>query len=231
MKVKDQYLKILKNVLKYNKNFSYDGSRRIFYHDSSIVIDVDLPDFIDLPIYTNNLEEILRFWTPETDVSEEVEGQACYLVLKNEMGKVKYLLSKSQLFEKNKSNRSINDLNIKESYFKFNLDYNKFNNLMKISKLLECDMVEVYSIDEHKIGLKAYQVNDKRNKSYFMEVENDHEHTDKKVRFSLNNFELIMASDYNFECGQLNNYKQNNFIKIKAFNGNIVMNYLFPCNV
>lgn len=230
MKVKDQYLKILKNVLKYNKNFSYDGSRRIFYNDNSVVIDVNLPEFIDLPIYTNNLEEILRFWTPETDISEEVEGQASYLILKNEMGKVKYLLSKSQLFEKNRSNKSINDLNIKESYFKFNLDYNKFNNLMKISKLLECDMVEVYSIDDHKIGLKAYQINDKRNKSYFMEVENDHEHTDKKVNFSLKNFELIMASDYNFECGQLNNAKQHKFIKIKAFNGNIEMNYLFPCN-
>ncbi len=231
MKVKDQYIKILKNILTYNKNFSYDGSRCLRYYDNTVLIEAEVPDFLDLPIYTNNLEEILKFWTPETDIYEEAEGNINYLVLVNDKGKIKYRLSKSQLLAPEKPMPPIINLKIAETYFKFNLDYNKFSNLIKISNMLECDTVEVYSIDERKIGLKSFQINDKRNKSYIIEIECDHEHTDKKCRFSLNRFNIIMASDYNFELGRFDNKKQNEFIKVKAFNGNVEMTYVFPNNI
>lgn len=225
MKVKDQYLKVLKNFLFFNENFFYDGKGTIKTRNDVAYVQATLPDFIDIPIYTRKLGDILKLWTPESDIEFDINGQINYLIIKNDIGTVRYRLVNNQTINTTSITRhELSNFELNETFFKFNLDYQKYSNLLKTSKIIESDSLEIYSIDNNKIGLKTFRINDKDDRCFIIEIEKEHEHTDKSVTIPLKSFEMIMASDYNMEVGIFKNTK---VVFVKAFNGNIDVKYLF----
>ena len=231
MKFKENHIKILQNFLHYNSCFGYDGNHVLKTKDqqSVIFLEVYIPDFIDLPIYTKDLVSILKFITPDTDVTMDVKGGINYLILKNESGTIRFRLSKEEMIKRDADNPyDFNVINITESWYNFNLDYNTYKNMMKYAKLLECDIAEVYSIDEHKIGITCYRKDDEDDKRYTIEVERDHVHDENhRSKILLDKFEFVQASDYNIEVG-LRQGKRNlvPITKVKAFCDNLEMRYI-----
>ena len=64
MQIKESFVKILKNFLYYNSNFGYDGNKVLkTKRGGEVYIEVESQDFTDLPIYTNDLANILKFLT------------------------------------------------------------------------------------------------------------------------------------------------------------------------
>lgn len=234
MQFKDQYIKILRNFLYYNPVLGYDGSKvlRTKSSKSGVIVEADIPDFTDLPIYTKDLTDILKFVTPETEIEEDSEGDINYLVLKSNSGTIRYRLSDTNVVMQQTSKIvSPKKVEFKELYLSFNIDYNQYKNIMHTAKLLECDAIQIYSIDEHKIGMKAVNINDKKSKQFIMEIECEHTHTEQNVYILLENFELVAASDYNINMGVFQNSRglEVKLVKIKAFCGNVEVNYMIAC--
>lgn len=231
MKIKEAHIKILENFMHYNNAFAYDGNRLLKTRNvgGDAYIEVYLKDFIDIPIYTKDLVSILNFLKTDTDISVESVKNVNYILLKNENGTIRYRLSNENIVKNDAlNNYSFDNIIIDEEHFNFNLDYQKYKNLMRTAKLLECDRLEVFSIDEHKIGLRAYNMIDKDNKQYVVEIEQEHKHTDVKDVIILKLFELAQATDYNIQTGYRTNSKGRKIAiaKIKAFWNDIEAKYM-----
>lgn len=231
MKLKNKHIKILQNFLLYNNDFGYDGSGLLKTKSTSgsVFLEAFMPDFIDLPLYTRDLSSILSFVTPESDVTEDYIKGCKYFIIKNENGTIRYRLAKEEIVNKSVNhNLDFDSMNFADLYFSFNLDKQKYDNLKNISKKLECDMMDVYSIDNEHIGLTAYKRSDKEDKQYTITIEKQHEHNDKKATVLLGAFNLVNASDYNIEIGLIQGKtKLVPVTKVKAFCDDIVVKYIF----
>mgnify|MGYP000918072211 CR=1 FL=1 len=232
MKIKDVHIKILENFLYFNDKFGYDGNKLLKTRntDKTVYIEAYIPDFIDLPLYTKDLTDILKFITPETEISMTNQGDVNYMHLNNGNGVVKYRLSNEVLVTKDVEHKVQFDLiNYNENHFKFNLDTKTYDNIMKISKMLECNLIDIYSIDEKKIGIKTYKESDVNGKQYTIEIEVNHDHHDKIYTFMLNQLQFVKASDYLIDIGIkiISNGSIRPMMKVKAFCNNIEVKYVF----
>ena len=94
MKIKDVYQKILRNMLHYNNNIAYKGDKVLKTRlADTVFVEANVPDFIDIPIYSKNLEEILKIITDDTDISVTCKDNVNYLVFDN--GKTSYYSTNS----------------------------------------------------------------------------------------------------------------------------------------
>lgn len=232
MKIKNVYQKILRNMLKYNNNIAYKGDKILKTRlASSVLIEVNVPDFIDIPIYSRNLEEILKLITDDTDVSVTCKDNVDYLLFTNSMGKIRYRMPKQKLVEENvNSKTSVDEFFSKcNQELVFNLTQDKYKELVRVSTLIGSDTFIIQSVDDNKIRFVSYNKNDKNDKQYAIEVEINHEHFEGNYVFNLCYLNLIDAPDYKISLAHQPNNKggSRGVMKIEVFlTDNIIMKYL-----
>lgn len=235
MKIKNVYQKILKNMLKFNNNIAYKGDKLLKTRlGTSVLIEVDVPDFIDIPIYSRNLEEILRLITDDTDVSVTSKDNVDYLLFSNNLGKIKYRMPKQRLVEETISSKMTIDefyTNKCEPLVIFNLTQEKYKELMRVSGLLGSDRLLIKSLDDNKLRFITFNMSDKNDKQYSIEIEVQHKHFENSYEFQLDNLNLIESPDYKVSLcaqkGEKTGILGRGVLKIEAYlSDNIIMKYL-----
>lgn len=224
MKVNNAYIKILRNISLYNSNLVYEGDKIIKVNkDNAIFVEAYVPDFIDVPIYTRSVSEILRLIDDDTNISVDMDDKGYYIIIDNGIGKVKYKMAKKSIVEKFvNNNRDIDEMfsRCERNIVKFNLSKEKYEELMKVSKMLDTNILQITSENDNVIKLTTYTREYKDDKQYTIDVEVNHVHFDESLRFQLNCVDYVQASDYNIEIG-LKNTKTNSatlpLIKATAF--------------
>lgn len=206
MKLNSIYLKILRNISMYSSNLCYEGDKVIRINkDNQFFIEANIPDFLDVPLYTRNVPELLRLMNEDTVVTVDMNDSGYYIIVDNGIGKVKYRMAKRSVAEKEAKISSITIDGMfnkcEEKIVKFNLPKDKYDELMKISKMLEADRISVSSIDDNKIRLTSYIKESKDDKQYFVDIDVNHTHFDKKLVFQLKIMDFVSANDYTFEVG------------------------------
>lgn len=225
MKLNGIYLKILRNISMYSSNLCYEGDKVIRINkDKQLFIEAYIPDFLDVPLYTRNVPELLRLMNEDTTVTVDMNNDGYYIIVDNGIGKVKYRMAKKSVTEKeaNLSNYTIDSMfdKCEEKVVKFNLSKEKYDELMKVSKMLESDRISISSLNENTIRLTSYIKENKDDKQYYVDVDVAHTHFDKKVSFQLKIMDFVSAMDYTFEIG-IKKAKNNDLLipiaKVTAF--------------
>ena len=238
MKIKNVYQKILRNMLKFNNNIAYKGDKVLKTRlGGSVLIETEVPDFIDIPIYSRNLEEILKLITDDTDVSVTCKDGIDYLLFSNSLGKIRFRMPKQKLVDESVSSKVTIDefYNKCQNVLTFNLTQDKYKELIRVSGLIGSDTFIIQSVDDKKIRFITYNRSDKNDKQYAIEIEIDHEHFEGSYTFNLTYFNLIDAPDYKINLGYQERLSKNGLsrgvLKIEAFlTDNIIMKYLIIGN-
>jgi hypothetical protein len=206
MKLNNIYLKILRNISMYSSNLCYEGDKVIRINkDNQFFIEAYIPDFLDVPLYTRNVPELLRLMNEDTTVTVDMNNSGYYIIVDNGIGKVKYKMAKKSVAEK-EAKLTTNDIDgmfskCEEKIVKFNLPKEKYDELMKISKMLEADRISISSLNDNVIRLTSYIKENKDDKQYFVDIEVNHTHFEKKLVFQLKIMDFVNAIDYTFEVG------------------------------
>jgi len=225
MKLNGIYLKILRNISMYSSNLCYEGDKVIRINkDKQLFIEAYIPDFLDVPLYTRNVPELLRLMNDDTVVTVDMNDNGYYIIVDNGIGKVKYRMAKKSVTEKeaNLPNYTIDSMfeKCEEKIVKFNLPKEKYDELMKVSKMLESDRISISSLNENTIRLTSYIKESKDDKQYYVDIDIAHTHFDKKLAFQLKIMDFVSAMDYTFEIG-IKKAKNNDLLipiaKVTAF--------------
>jgi len=206
MKVNGAYIKILRNLSLYKSELCYEGDRVIrLTKDRVFFVEATVPDFLDVPIYTRNISELLRLMNDETSITVDNNEKGYYIIIDNGIGKVRYKMAKKSSAEKlaDLSKNSIDDIfnRCEQKVIKFNLSKDKYDELMKISKMLETNRLCVQSLNENTIRITTYSYENKDDKQYFIDVDVAHTHFDNKLICQLSLMDYVQATDYTFEIG------------------------------
>lgn len=206
MKLNGIYLKILRNISMYSSNLCYEGDKVIRINkDKQLFIEAYIPDFLDVPLYTRNVPELLRLMNEDTIVTVDMNENGYYIIVDNGIGKVKYRMAKKSVTEKEAdlSKYTIDNMfeKCEKKIIKFNLPKEKYDELMKVSKMLESDRISISSLNENTIRLTSYIKENKDDKQYYVDIDVVHTHFDEKLSFQLKIMDFVSAMDYTFELG------------------------------
>jgi hypothetical protein len=226
MKIKDIHLNVLSNYAAINENFYYDGNFTLKTKNKTndLFVECELLDFIGIPFAYYDISQFLKFMkTADFTISNEK------IVIKNENGIIRFKMSNSDLIKSNVENKySFDNLIITKSIFSFNVQKKQITEMLRIAASLDCDRLEIYSINNKQICLFTYQERKRDVKNYSLIIDVDHEHNDNVFTMILDRLKLVDASDYQFEVGLRINQSgmEVPLTKIKAFIDKVEVKYL-----
>ena len=102
---------------------------------------------------------------------------------------------------------------------------------MRVSGLLGSDRLLIKSLDDNKLRFITFNMSDKNDKQYSIEIEVQHKHFENSYEFQLDNLNLIESPDYKVSLcaqkGEKTGILGRGVLKIEAYlSDNIIMKYL-----
>lgn len=228
MKITSQHLEILKNFNHINEKFCYSGNFMINIQNprNKIWASVEVLDFFPVPVDFYDWKKAFKFINEESDITLEKS----HLIIKNGNSCIKLSLANHTLVENSTFASLPNDI-MHEPIISFNLPYKDYQDLIKYSNAIDCDMLKIIDVDDKTYLIKAWKKGNMAEDSYHQEIKIDHNCMKGEYALFLDSLTLVKASDYKFTF-YIKETKISRFpiLRVEAFmENNVTVRYAIAC--